>query len=221
MSKYIQIFMKAAEPISHRKRKEYLDSLYGNCYEHRFGMIEKFVKAVGYNDILTDMVSDFPSVFDAKIKSPEDYTMPDDLLREGLHIDLGPRRIAQFVIPMGSQKHPDRRFSYSHKVLCGKFVNFLRKVYPELCIEAKVIEDYEMSLKDFTLDFFYKSMDVNGIHFTIEFAAHRLLENDEIASIEKVLKEAFDYPVKVSQYYCETCEKYHPGHPYHTEIEYL
>lgn len=220
MYKYIGIFLRSAGNVSHQNRKEYLKSLYGDCYAQKFGMVDKFVKAVGYNDIYEDMVSGFPTIHEAKIPSPEGYKMPESLLKEGLHIDLGPCNVAKFVVPLGKEEHTDKKFSYSHKVLCKKFVEFLRKVYPELKIEMELLENVEIPLKDFALDYFYQSMDIGGIPYCAEFSSHRLLKDNELNEVDQVLREVFKFPFEISQHYCETCAKHHADHPYHIEIEY-
>lgn len=220
MYKYIEILLKAAWPVNHMKRKEYLRSFYGSCQAHRFGMVDKFVKAVGYNDIFEDMVSQYPVILPAKVQSPDDYTTPEQLLKQGLHIDLNPFNVVKFVVPLGKEEHPDKRFSYSHKTLCKKFAEFLAKVYPELTVEMKLLKDYDVSLQDFALDYFYQCMDVDGTPYTAEFSSHRLLESQEIYTVEKTLKELYKFPFKITQNYCETCAERHADHPYHVEVEY-
>lgn len=220
MYKFVCISLKSSQLVTHQERKKYIKSFYNDCYNKKFGMIEKFVKAVGFNNILDDYVTDYPTVNLAKVKSSEEYTDPCTLLSNGMHIDLDKYGIIKFVIPMGKEVHPNSEFSYSHKKLCEKFYNFLKKVYPHLNITYTLLENYRPILRTFALDYFYQNMSESDIHYTVEFSSHRMLNEEEKEYIYNVLREWVKYPFHINQYYCETCKSYHKDSPYHIEIEY-
>lgn len=217
---YFVLYMKSHNEVSDMDRKKYLNSLYGDCMNHKYGMLEKFNKAVGYGDLDDDIVKEYPVVNSAKVKSPESYKTPLSLLYEGLHIDLEKKGILKFVLRDETFKHPIEKYSYSTYELLEKLQKFLSKVYSNVVFEIKSQKEYRPKLKIFILDWFYRNMGLGDIYYTVELSSHRLLSQSEISFIENRLKQLYKYPFHIEQYWCETCYGYHKESPYHIEIVY-
>jgi hypothetical protein len=173
-----------------------------------------------FKNVVDDWHTANPTIYPAKVKSPDNYIAPQMLFFKHMWVDLSPNGIVKFVVPMGFEKHFIDDYSYEHKDICEKFVRFLEKVYPDTNIEMTYLENFEYSAKDFVLNNFYQSLDFEEDLYTVECSSHRLLTEEEIQEIYEILNACLRYGWKISQYYCEVCKEYHPDAPYHIEIEY-
>ena len=220
MSKYIQIVMKSNSFVSHIERKAYLHSLYGSVYDKKKGSIQKFCNAIGFKPVMDDYVSDYPVVIPAEVKTPDTYTTPEMLFYKAIWVDLSKNGIVKFVVPMGIEVHPNNKYSYNHEDICKQFVKFMKKIYPSVNIEMSYINSFRYTVKTFVLNHFYQSMNFKDDAFTVECSSHRLLTEKEMEQIYKDMDGATEYKWHIEQFYCETCQSYHPHAPYHIEVVY-
>lgn len=217
---YIQISLKSNNKVSHIERKKYLKSFYGSVYDKKKGSVTKFCTSIGFKPVMDDYHTDYPIIHPAEIKSPDTYVSPEDMLYRHIWVDLSSNGVLKFVVPMGEQVHPNKKYSYSHKDICEQFVKFLNKVYPNLKVEMKIVDSFRYTVKTFVLNFIYQNLDFKDDCYTVECSSHRLLSEQEIQQIYKDMQGTTEYNWHIEQYYCETCKGYHPHAPYHIEVVY-
>lgn len=220
MYKYICISLKSLRTVSHADRKKYLNSLYGSLSGNKKGIIDKFNNAYGYKDVVDDIVSEYPTIRPAKVKSPKGYKSPKEVFYKGIEVDLTKNGVLQIIVPIEKYEHPVEQYSYSTKYMAYHLVDFLKKVYPDLIIESYLIEKKYKKRRDFVLNYFYICLDPTYDNYTIECSISKLLNENEINYIEGILREVVPYPIHINQAYCETCYGYDKKSPYHVEIVY-
>lgn len=217
---YIQISLKSNNKVSHSERKSYLKSFYGSCYDKKKGSITKFCTSIGFKPVMDDYHSEYPILHPAVVKSPDTYTSPEDMFYKGIWVDLTSNGVFKFVVPVGSEIHPDFKYSYNRENICRQFVKFLNKVYPNLIVEFSIIPSFRYTVKTFVLNHFYQCMDFKDDSFTVECSSHRMLTDKEIRQIYKDMSGTTEYDWHIEQFFCETCKGYHPNAPYHIEVVY-
>lgn len=217
---YYILYMRSNETVDDITRKKFMDSLYGDYLNRKYGMLDKFNKAIGFGDLVDDYVKSYPTITPAKITSPEDYKYPSELLSEATHIDLEKKGILKFVVEDKEYKHTISKYNYSAYDILKKFEKFLSKVYSDAVFDIQYQEKYCPKLKIVILDWFYKGMSSDDIPYTAELSSHRLLSKAEISFIENRLKQFHKSPFHIEQYWCKTCYGYHKESPYHIEIVY-
>ena len=217
---YYVISMTHRDKVSHRERKALLKSLFGSPYEHKKGAIYKFNNAIGFANVVEDIFTDYPVVRNVKEVVPENYEAPYYLFLNGLYIDMSAHGIIKFIIEDKLIEHPKAKYTYHTSAVVEKFVNYLKKVYPLYGVFVKQQERVRISKVADVLNHFYLDIDFDSSIYEVECSSDRLLTNEEIAKIEKVLKECVTYPFHIAQFYCETCASYHKDSPYHIQIDY-
>jgi hypothetical protein len=220
MYKYIQISLTSPNAVTHEQRKAYLSSLYGSTYEKKKGLIFKFCGSIGFKPVLYDPYSEFPILLSPQITSPESYVDPEKMLYDALHANLSEHGIVNFTIPLYDESHPDPRYSYSSANIGQKFAKFLEKVYPDLIVSVYWLNEFDMPVKDFILNYIYRNLDFNEELYTVECSSHRLLTDEEIKDIYHAMNGIAKYGWKIDQFYCDTCKKYHEDSPYHIMVVY-
>lgn len=218
----ICLYMKADKAVTHEQRKKYISALCGDYLGHKLGFVRKFNNAIGYKAVVDDYISDPNGIINAKVEVGEEYNAPQRIILENMHADFTKFGVVKFVVPvMHVECKAAPEYSYDTEEIMQKFAKYLQKVFPQMTITMEKKNRVSTTLRSFALDWFYQGMDITGnIPYTVEFSAHRMLNDDEVNSIMKVLKKAFKYPFKISQHWCETCAEHDKDHPYHIEIEY-
>lgn len=220
MHKYMQISLTSEKDVTHDQRKAYLSSLYGNTYERKKGVVFKFCGSIGFKPVLYDPYSEFPILIAPKVASPNSYVDPEKMLYDALYANLNERGIVNFFIPICDETHPDPRYSYNSANIGQKFAKFLEKVYPDLIVSVSWMDDFEVPVKDFVLNYIYRNLDFNEELYTVECSSSRLLTDEEIKEIYRDMNGVAKYGWKIDQFYCETCKKYHEDAPYHIMVVY-
>lgn len=177
-------------------------------------------RAIGFGPVTMDIYSEYPVAIPAQVQTPQMYNSPKEMLFNAMWVSMGKYGILKFVIPIGTESHPNSNFTYDRVEIANKFANFLRKVYPDLQIEVSYLEKFKYSVKTFVLNFFYQSMNFTEDIYTVECSAHRLLNEKELQKIYRDMDGATTYKWHIEQFFCETCKQHHPDAPYHIEVVY-
>lgn len=221
MNSYIKINFSCKHNANWEEKKKYLSSLFDNFEKHKMGFFSKFNNAIGFKNVVPDYVSKYPIVLEEKIKSPDDYVAPTDLFVKILpDVSLKNKELFSLYVKDGIEKHFVDAFTYNHFDMSKKLVSFLQKVFPDLDITFDIVNKYNPNLKKQIFNYFFLCMDENEYNTTVECSMPRLLTNVELLYIEKILKEFYNYPFHLNQFFCETCQKHDPKNPYHVEIVY-
>ena len=215
---FVKISICGDEHVTHAQRKAYLRSMFG--HDKNKGSIFKFASAHGYRPVMFDFFAEGGVINDPKVPSPEDYINPCAMLYRSIRADTDGNNIAQFILPAEHIAHPVAAYSYDGEMIGHKFAKFLKKVYPQLNIEVGSVDSDELDVAEFALDFFYTNLDFENPHYTVEFSSHRLLTDDEIERVYRVMDGATKYKWHIEQFECETCRSYHPDSPYHIMVVY-
>lgn len=219
--RYIYIYLDVKRDISvtNDMRKKYLLSLAGSF--NKLGQIEKFNNAIGFGPVINKFEQEGRRI-PPEIEVASGYEAPCDILQNGVHIVLGKHSLLKIEMPDKRVVcNADSRFSYSVSELSERFIQFLRKVYPDILI-SKIIRNTRIRAYLITsiTDYFYRNLDFNSPFITVELSSHRLLTDKELDFLTKRIRSWVSYPFHIDQYYCETCAEYNKKTPYHIEIVY-
>jgi hypothetical protein len=222
-----KVTLSSKEKLTLLEKKKYIDSMYQEDVHYipnkkrNQGFLTKFNNSIGFKPVVSTVTSD-DRVIPKAIESPEDYLSPDDILMEHFHTPVDSNDIICFYLEDKKIHHPNPEFSYETKMIATKWYNFLQKVFPQLLVTIERVEAIEsLSLKDFTLQYFYRNLN-QQINYTIEFRSKELLKHQDIKEILPVLQELSNDKITIGQNYCSTCAGYSDGkEPYHIEVVYL
>lgn len=221
MASYMQIRFDSKHTVTWRERNLYLSSLFDVFDKHQKGFFSKFNNALGFKDVVSDYVTEYPIILSEKIKNPENYIAPTDLFVKKLpRIPVKGNTLFTLYVEEGTEVHPISRFSYNHFEMGKKFCKFMQKVFPDLDITYEIVNKYPLNLEQRVFSYFFMCMDIDFNYCTVECSMPRLLLNDELLRIENLLKKTYNYGFHLEQYYCETCAGYNPKSPYHIEVVY-
>jgi len=199
--------------LSPMERKNYITSLIGEFGKR--GIINKFNNSIGFKSVSFDPVE---RCFPGEVESPDDYKSPCAALFEALKVVPEGNIIAYIKVDDIDVLHPIAKYTYNQKIICEKFVKFVRKVYPDIIVD--VVDEIDDSLENRILNYFYLCL-AEGDHINAELSSNRLLEEKEKSYILEVLRSITECQIDINQFYCETCAGYHKDYPYHIEIEYV
>lgn len=226
MANYYLITATAPSPLPIREKQAYVQSLYltGCTYQkekkRNQGFLHKFASSLGFKPVL-DYLDNESRYFRPSVESPEEYKTPQEMLFEGLNTPVNSVAVMEFYLPFRKMSHPDPRFSYNTKVLAEKFHFFLQKVFPDLLIVLKIVDNApKVSSRDYVLQSFYRSLNDSVV--TIEDSIPALLAKEDLEYILTRLQPLSKEPVGIAQFPCNVCEHNTFGkEPYHIEIVYL
>lgn len=207
---------------SHKLRKKLQYSLFGNrnSKHPKNGRIYNFFARKGFAPVMDDFCSDYPNVLFAFVESPPEYCSPYEVVVNNVRPCFIDNGLWEFSIPVKGYKHPDSDFSYNEAMFIY-LANFLKNAYPRYCVTFQEIPDVENhELADDVLALFYKDIDPENNHLTIETSIPRLLTPEEVNKIEDCLSQVVPYSISISQNFCETCAEYDATTPYHIEVVY-
>lgn len=223
---YIAISLSSKEPLSLIEKQAYVNSLYRSPCTYQAdvkrnqGFVHKFASSIGFKPVLS-YVDNGSQYFNPEELSPETYKNPVDLLFEGLNTPVQSLEIINFVLPVEQISHPKDQFSYWTKDLAEKAKSFFQKVFPELEVKTLELEESPtLSVKDFVLEHFYRSLDENN--YTNELSIPFLLKKEEVNDIIQTLQVLTDIHIGIAQYKCNVCKHNSGGkNKFHIEVVYL
>lgn len=222
---FIKLTMTSKEGIDNLKRKEYINKFYRNCVTYsdgkrNIGILDKFNNAIGFKNVM-DYVDNQSVIHRALVDSPEDYKNPSDLLIWALSPCLIDNNIVSFTVKQEKIKHPNELYSYDTNVIMIKFKKFLEKIFPNTNLSIEYLNELkDLSITDFVVNEFFLGLDYKE-EYTVETSINRLLNDEEIDNVLKVLKTMTILNISINQSYCKTCSEYsNELSPYHIEIVY-
>jgi hypothetical protein len=224
---YYRITLFSHSFLSLSEKKEYIDALFPvqktfqKTKNQNQGFLTKFTHSIGFKPV-SSWIDNTGTYIREEVESPEEYLHPKELLQECMQTPIEGTIILSFELPKQKIKHPTSRFSYHTKEIAVKWTAFLKKVFPHLQCELKVIEDKSiLSLKEYTLQYFYRNID-KTYSYTLEFNSKTYLTNEEKNEILTYLQPlSDDYLLDIGQYNCSTCAGHSNGQkPIHIELVY-
>lgn len=222
-----KVTLSSKENLTLMEKKQYIDSMY--CEEQKYGsdqkrnpgFLTKFNNAIGFKPVVST-IAQHNVVIPKAVESPEDYLSPQDVLIEHIQTPLDSNVIICFYLEDKNIVHPLSKYSYETKVIAEKWKDFLQKVFPHLIVTNECVDEIPcLSLKDYTLQYFYRNLS-QDVNYTIEFRSEKQLTNDEMKDILTRIQELSNDKITIGQNYCSTCAEGSEGkEPYHIEIVYL
>jgi len=225
---YYRITLSSCLPISLLEKKEYIDRMfpasktYQKDKQRNQGFLLKFNHSIGFKKV-SSWIDNTSTIIQEEVESPEGYLNPKELLLKHMQTPVEGPIILSFELPKQKMKHDKQKFSYDTKTISEKWCSFLQKVFPHLqCELSEVNHQTMLSLKDYTLQYFYQCIEKSS-SCTIEFSSETYLTNEEKKEILTHLQPLSDeYILDIGQYNCSTCAGYSNGQkPIHIELIYL
>ncbi|PLS18866.1 hypothetical protein CVD28_00250 [Bacillus sp. M6-12] len=224
---FYKVTLSSREKMTLTEKKKYIDSMYreepkyGTNQKRNQGFLTKFNNSIGFKPVVSTVTHN-NTVISQTVESPEEYLPPQDILMEHFHTPLNSNEIISFYLEDKKMVHPNPQFSYEGKMVSQKWNAFLQKVFPQLLVTTEIVEEIpKLSLKEFTLQYFYRNLNPE-VNYTLEFRSKELLDKDEMREILSVIQDLSNDKITIGQQYCKTCAGYSDGkEPYHIEIVYL
>lgn len=200
-------------------RKRLVNQLVGDSWIGKQGFLDKFNNALGFKPLIIDYSEN--KIKYPEISSPDKYQAPKDFFLDHMYPDFSEKGLVKFIIPKQRMIHPDKKYSYGAYQMADKFESFLKKIFSNFEITVSDVESFEPSMvEELERHFFIDLACEDGPDYTIECATEELLTLEELTGIYSHFKGLTSFSWHINQYFCETCKRYHPEEPYHTEIVY-
>ncbi len=213
------VTISSKDASTQKMRKQLVKQLTGDSWLGKQGFLDKFNNALGFKPLIIDFSTNH--INSPEIKSPEDYQAPRDFFLYHMYPDFSEKGLVKFIIPKQRMIHPNKKYSYGAYQMVYKFENFLKKIFPNFEIKVFDIENDNPSMnEEIERHFFINLACEDGPDYTLECASEELMTQEELEEIYSHFRELTPFSWHIEQYFCETCQKYHPEAPYHTEIVY-
>ena len=221
-SKIVMTIYSVGE-LSLRERLRILRKFFPSYYMGRNnfskGHLLRFNNAMGFSDIEWQVSIDSCNKICPKIDSNEEYLSPYSLFMRGMYFLNNTDEICTFVINDEREYHQNKKYSYNTLEMVLKLQNYLYRFIPNIRIEIKIQPQFKISERDFLLSNFLTCLAENEIVDNECAVAHKTKDKDR-KYIVSIFESLGAENVSFEQFYCETCEEYHPDRPYHTELDF-